>query len=150
MKTVYGILCYVCFFTAAAATLADNQKFCVNSQGENNQTRPNYSWTIESNWSKESGIGTIGIFREGEKAASLEIITMQGCGACNKMKNTTIPALLEAGYTVTVIDYDDSDRNPRLVPALFYLNNKNEVIGREIGFQTFDHIVKRLNKKAKS
>ena len=81
------------------------------------------------------------------KAASLTAVGWEGCPACQRFKQTTLPALVKEGYSVK---YTDKAiwQGPRITmgPTLFFYNDAGVIIKVYRGFMTPDQVKQWLKK----
>ena len=124
-----GALCCVCFTASGLASLAGPQIDYTLVQRKDNQ-----SVTVDRASVEEV------------KACRLEVATMRRCAPCKLLKETTIPALQEAGYEVTVVDRKDDKRDTELFPTLYYIGRLGQVTRTEVGYKTYKHVIKHLEK----
>lgn len=138
MKTLSGALCCACYLVVFAAYSISGTLQGPNSPGKDHQNRTNCSEVTQQDWSQKVGLI--------QKASSLEVATMTGCPPCNHMKAETIPALRRAGYKVTITTRYTDTRHTSQFPTLYYLDSDGEVILIQVGFRTYEEVVRNLKK----
>lgn len=80
-----------------------------------------------------------------EKSTTLEIVWMEGCSPCRRIKIVAL-VLIAEGYDVILTPKDQDDRGSSKFPSLYYLDDEGNVNRKEVGFKTTDHIKKYLTK----
>ena len=132
MKTyIIGGLCACTFIVSVAANLAIPD---THAKSENNSVR-------EASSSLTELVFTVTT----EKAVSLEVVSMKGCGPCARLKPVLQDMILE-GYDIVIKDISKDTRGTTACPSLYFLDCDGNVILKQTGFRTAEQIKKYLNK----
>jgi len=93
-------------------------------------------------------VGTNSSTLDGEttqKAASLTAVTTKTCPPCKKLK-PIIKRLRDEGYMCVNLNYRDYTGPEKIksVPTLLYFDKDGNLIDKEVGLQTYEHIKDKL------
>lgn len=133
MRRLFGGLCYVAFACTIASYMVG---FGTDVQAEVHQISTVDSTSSQQNWTEE---------RKAAKAASLEVVTMQGCDPCRRIK-IVVAELTAEGYDIVLVPREKDTRGTTKFPTLYYLDFRGGLIRSEIGFKTAEHIKEYLGK----
>lgn len=131
MKNLAGVLCCVFFLSSSAAYLVDTPKVQPNCQREVSENHAVLIGGARADWTK---------------AVRVEIVTMQGCGPCLLLKQTTIPSLEKAGYAVKVVDRYDDTRGTAAFPTIYYFGALGQLTHMDVGYRTYVQVIRHLEK----
>ena len=129
MKHLMGVMCCVAFVISSAAYLA---------QPTDAQAKVHKVDTLNR-------FDTRSYQTQGQKAATLEIVWMEGCPPCRRIKIVAIRLVAE-GYDVILTNMYDDTRGSSRYPSLYYLDDNGGQLRKEVGFKTADHIKEYLGK----
>jgi len=134
MRKLMGVLCYACFVATAASYLVG---FQLDVSAEVREVNTNDNAVVEQG-------GTTADEKE-EMASSLEIVWMDGCAPCRRLK-VVATVLIFDGYDIELVNRYDGTRGSTRFPSLYYLDENRNVIRKETGFKTAEHIMEYLSK----
>ena len=144
LKTkIYGGLCLGTLIVLSASYL---QVFDAQRQGQDHLSGAAPSQTVGSNL---TGIFDywLGGKKEVATATSLSAVGFKGCHWCEVLKKETLPVLKKEGYNVQYVDRQDwKGPKIKIAPTLFYMDSKGQIVRKEVGFQTAEHVKKWLSK----
>lgn len=133
MKHIMGVLCCVSFMATIACYMVGWQS---DVSTEVREVNTNDHTVVRQDWPAEGKV---------EKAKTLEIVWMDGCAPCRRMKVVAITLIAE-GYDIILTNKDYDIRGSVRFPSLYYLDEYGGLIRTEIGFKTPTHIKEYLGK----
>jgi len=134
MKKLYGGLCIAITLLTIAAHLVGFQP---DVSAEVREVNTNDNAVVEQDWATDE--------EEKEMASSLEIVWMDGCAPCRRLK-VVATVLIFDGYDIELVNRYDGTRGSTRFPSLYYLDENRNVIRKETGFKTAEHIMEYLSK----
>jgi hypothetical protein len=135
MKTLAGVMIYVCFFAVVVATLADTKVHRTVGEAEVDKVRSDFSGSAQP-YRAEVKV----------KAVRIEVVVSDNCFFCRRLEKTTIPALEEAGYEVKVVDKEDDKRETKRFPTIYYFGKLGTITRTDVGYRTYEQVIKYLEK----
>ena len=135
-RRLYGGLCCACFILTAAGYMVGLQP---HVSAEVQQFSPADCSSIEQARTTEEKRQKV------QKAASLEVVWMNGCDPCRRLK-VVVRDMKREGYDITLVRKEKDTRGSRRFPSLYYLDSRGGMIRKEVGYQTASHIKQYLRK----
>ena len=135
MKRFYGVMCYVAF----ACTIAAYMVVGPDVSAEVRELSPADRTSAEQNWTGEKEEASV------QKASSLEVVWMNNCDPCRRVK-LVVKDLQKEGYDIKLVYRTQDKRGTTWFPSLYYLGSIGGLVKTEVGYQTADHIKQYLGK----
>lgn len=126
MKRLIGVLCCVTFILTCACCLVIGS-----------DTTSEVHQTSTDNYNDAD--------QDKTKATSLEIVWMEGCPPCRRLRVVALRLIAE-GYDIYFTNVKDDPRGARRTPTLRYYLPRGGMLHEEVGFKTANHIKKYLGK----
>jgi hypothetical protein len=131
-KHIIGGLCIVAFIAAIASNLAVQTLDAKSKSSPKREVRP-------------TTVSVVCTTADQDKAVSLEVISMKGCGPCARLKPILKDLILD-GYDITIVDISKDTRGTTAAPSLYFLDEDGEVVMKAVGFKEASWIKKYLSK----
>jgi len=135
MKYFYGVMCYACF----VLTIASYMVFGPTIQAEVRE------FNTTHNAITQEDRAAVEEEKAARKASSLEVVWMENCAPCRRIK-LVVKDMQEEGYDITLVYKAQDTRGSSLFPSLYYLGNIGGVIKKEVGYKAAYHIKQYLKK----